>query len=145
MKARGLAMADVVSWLEEYPGARAASELNPLARPDRVEIPDPAEIKPPGYPFPPGDLDNTFLRNAEGQLVPLAAFVRLRGKAASVLRVGLAPALRIVARPAAGKKATDVLAKCIEIAEAEGKRLGLLPDPEPIAWRTYKVVNLTDE
>jgi multidrug efflux pump subunit AcrB len=143
LKALALAMADVVSVLEEYPGARAASELNPFARPDRVEIPDPSEVKPAGYPFPPGNLDNTFLRNAGGELVPLSAFVRLRGRTASVLRVGKPPALRVVARPPVGKKAADVLAKCIEVAEAERKRLGLQPDP--MAWPTYEIVNLTGE
>jgi multidrug efflux pump subunit AcrB len=144
MKARGLAMADVVSWLEEYPGARAASELNPLAHPDRVEIPHRAKSER-GFPFSVYDLDNMFLKNADGKVVPLTAFVRVRGRTASVLRVGKAPALRVVAKPPVGRKVADVLAKSIGVAEAEGKRLGLLPDPEPIAWRAYKVVNLTDE
>ncbi|OWK45632.1 efflux RND transporter permease subunit [Fimbriiglobus ruber] len=75
----------------------------------------------------PDELNNLFLKNAKGELVPFTAFATLNPvvESASIYRLGLERAIRITANAADGKSVTDCAEKLHALAESEKANLKL--------------------
>jgi multidrug efflux pump subunit AcrB len=77
----------------------------------------------------PEDLDNLFVRNAKGKMVPFSAFARMERvvDSAPIYRLGLERATQITANPADGKSVPDCAEKLRALAESEKTSLKLTP------------------
>jgi len=78
----------------------------------------------------PEELDNLFVKNAKGELVPFSAFAAVKHTvdSAPVYRLGLERAVRITANPADGKSVADCAEKLRALAESEKASLKLTTD-----------------
>jgi multidrug efflux pump subunit AcrB len=125
---------DVVNALETYYGSPYVNNFNQFGRSWQVEVRLPVDADRIGQ----SDLTRFTVPTRNGNQVPLSAVLTVEdGKAPpSVLRVGTEPALRITASPPDGKTTAEAIARCLESADAERKKLNLPPE--------YRVVDLTD-
>ena len=84
-------------------------------------------VQGPEFRRVPEDLDNLFIKNDKGELVPYSAFATIQRttESASIYRFGPDRALRITANPAGGKSVADCTAKLRALAEDEKTSLKL--------------------
>jgi multidrug efflux pump subunit AcrB len=129
----GVKLADVFDPLRAYFGALYVNDFNRFGRIWRVQMQ--AE---PQFRSKPQDIEDVFVRNEGGQMVPLSAVVDRKFRAGPnvVSRYNGYPAIEITGTPAEGRSSGDAVAALRELAANE------LPPGYGVDWSgaTYQEI-----
>ncbi|MDB5313606.1 MAG: hypothetical protein JWO38_7808 [Gemmataceae bacterium] len=120
--ARGVALADIFNTIDVYTGALTVKHLNAFGRTLRVEVQ--AHDRSGDWA---ANLGKLKVRNATGQMVPLASFVTVRDVEMPLALdfLDLRPMVEITASPGPGVSAEAGQKLCTTLADEVRKELGL--------------------